>query len=393
MEYIKNFWTVLNNRLWIGIILILGIIAFVLLYISEEQIPNLPLSSGIVAFISAVIGVLLTAFAISVQLSQQSEVEAQKDKDIKIFEQKIRVYAEFTEKMWEMFDGNEITDDDLKELRKICFRKLVFYLNSQQIRQITEQINSIRDKSKGAAGTITNILQNSLKPDQKEKSDQKVKSGDLTKLFDSFDKKEKSEQVVSVIQAQNDNQKQQQVTSEVQFWQFNILNEEKQIKAFKDGNWVLALIEYGEDWRTNLIRQVMPNDVIFLFKRGGAGYIGAFKALDPASKNLESTNYNKDDVKLFDIYGGLDDGADWASNIRVQPIAYNFKGVGYQTVPLKTISRMNNPDRVKFLLNRFNGEDMEWDKNRKDGKGKLDDTTKVDLDESTFSEIIKSFNL
>ena len=114
------------------IILILGIIAFVLLYISEGQFPNLPLSSGIVAFISAVIGVMLTAFAISVQLKQQSAVDMQKDKNIKIYERKIEVYKEFISKLWMIEasrDGkNKNNESSLKvELRKMCFDQLVFF--------------------------------------------------------------------------------------------------------------------------------------------------------------------------------------------------------------------------------------------------------------------------
>jgi len=132
LEYIKNFWSVLNNHLWGVIILILGIIAFVLLYISEGQFPNLPLSSGIVAFISAVIGVMLTAFAISVQLKQQSAVDMQKDKNIKIYERKIEVYKEFISKLWMIEasrDGkNKNNESSLKvELRKMCFDQLVFF--------------------------------------------------------------------------------------------------------------------------------------------------------------------------------------------------------------------------------------------------------------------------
>ena len=378
-----------NWGYWVGAIIVLFIICFELLLFSETQKPSIFISSGIVAIISAIIGVLLTAFAISIQLKQQSDSEAQKDKDIKIFEQKIRVYSEFMEKMWEMFDGgNKVTDEELKELRRICFRRLVFYLNGIQIREITKQIDSIRDTSMKAANEITHILQKSLNPNENEKP------SDLIKLFNSFDKKEftqkeEPEQVVNTVQ--NTIQEQQQVTS-VQYWHFNILIEEQQIEAFKSNNWVLALIEYGEDWRTNLIRQVKPNDVIFLFKRGGAGYIGAFRALNPPAKILETeTTYSEVEYKKYDIYDGLDDGATLASNILVEPIAYNFKGVGYRTVRRRTIERMNDTESVKFLLNRFNGNYL--DDNRLDGKGKFDNGKTVPLNENYFSEIIKNYNL
>jgi hypothetical protein len=380
-----------NLPYWIGAVIVLFVMCFVLLYFSETQYPTNFTSSGIVAIISAVIGVVLTAFAISIQLKQQSDAEVQKDKNIKIFEQKIRVYSEFTEKLWEMFDDGNVTDEELKELRKICFRKLVFYLNGTQIKEIAEQIDSMRDTSRKAAGEITHILQNSIITDENKKS------GDLIKLFNSFDKKEfaekeEPEQGVIIAQNQNTIQEQQQTPTDIQYWHFSILYEDQQIKAFKGNNWVLSLIEYEEDWRTNLIRQVKPNDVIFLFKRGGAGYIGAFRALDPSAKILEADNYSDAECEKYDIYGAMPDGASYASNILVEPIAYNFKGVGYPSVPLKTISRMNNDYNINFLLNKFNGTDL--DESRLAGKGKFDNDTEVkQLNENYFLEIIKNHNL
>jgi ribosomal protein L16 Arg81 hydroxylase len=73
----------------------------------------------------------MTVIVTSILLRQQTETESHKDKDIRIYEQKIKVYSEFVEKMWAMFDDNKITEEEfkekLKELRKICFKQLVFF--------------------------------------------------------------------------------------------------------------------------------------------------------------------------------------------------------------------------------------------------------------------------
>lgn len=382
----KNFW-------------LYGIIAFTLLFVASAvifriyQIEILPSQ-----FYGALIGVVLTVIITYLLLQGQTDQEVKRDKDVKIFEQKIRVYSEFIEKMWAMFDDGKITDEELRELRAICFRRLVFYLDSKQIKDIADQIDSIRDTSMKAAGQITHILQKSLDPD-KQKSldpDKNEKSGDFIKLFNSFDKKElekqeEPEKFETIVE--NAVEQQQQPTNNITYWHFNMLYEKQQIEAFKNENWVLALIEYGEDWRTNAIRQVKLNDVIFLFKRGGSGYIGAFRALEPTSKILEGGNeYTETEKTKFDIYEGLDDGASLCSNILVEPIAYNFKGVGYYTVRRRTIERMNDFEAVKFLLNRFNGKDL--NENQLTGKGKLDnDTTLTTLNENYFSEIIRNNNL
>ena len=379
-----------NKNLWLY-----GIIAFTILFIASAvifkifDVEILPSQ-----FYGALIGVVITVIITYLLLQGQTDQEVKRDKDVKIFEQKIRVYSEFTEKMWSMLDDGTVTDEELKELRTICFRRLVFYLNSEQINEIYKQINHIDfendDTAMKAVGEITHILQNSLN------TDKNVKSGDLIKLFNSFEKKkfEKQEETEEVANnTENVVLQQQQPTNNIRYWHFNMLYEKQQIEAFKKGNWVLALIEYGEDWRTNAIRQVKPNDVIFLFKRGGSGYIGAFRALDPTSKILEGGNeYTETEISKYDIYRGLDDGASLCSNILVEPIAYNFKGVGYYTVRRRTIERMNDFEAVKFLLNRFNGKDL--NENQLTGKGKLDnDTTLTTLNENYFSEIIRNNNL
>jgi hypothetical protein len=123
---------------------------------------------------------------------------------------------------------------------------------------------------------------------------------------------------------------------------------------------------------------VQPNDIVFLFRRGGYGYIGAFRAT--ANKILESESYKKyseDDIKKYDMYKSLEDGATLASNILVEPIAYNFKGVGYYSVRRYTIQRMNDIEAVKFLLNRFNGKELTAE--QISGIGKLDENILVEI--------------
>ena len=405
MKFIKKHLTLL---IAIGGLLVL--ICFALLLIPESQLPTVLQSSGLVAIISAFLGVIMTVAVTAILLDKQSETQkvlikeqsvadAQKDKEAKIYDQKIKVYSEFTSKMWGLFSNMDMDSreklEKYDELRGMCFDKLVFFLSSKRIEELTvvfEKITkNIKDFDHNSLCEITNILKRSLE-DEKEK--EKPNEDYLAKFYDAFEKdiviQEETKPTNTAIQNQNTDQEHQQVPR--QYWHFNILNEEQQIKAFKGNNWVLALIEYGEDWRTKLIEQVKPNDVIFLFKRGGAGYIGAFRALDPPAKILEAeTTYSDAEYKEFDIYNGIDDGATLASNILVEPIAYNFRGVGYYTVRRRTIERMNDMEAVKFLLERFKGKEL--DDNRLAGKGKLDDNTNVKLDENYFSEILKNYNI
>ena len=101
-------------------------------------------------------------------------------------------------------------------------------------------------------------------------------------------------------------------------------------------------------------------DVVFLFRRGGCGYVGAFRPkgwrifeYDDNGKLYETihrfgenevivkdeTSINSD-VTKHDIYGGIKDNADFCSNLIVEPIVYIPEGVGNPNpVYRRTISR------------------------------------------------------
>lgn len=338
------------------------------------------------ALLEAVVTALITYFL----LTGQTASETKRDKDIKIFEQKVLVFSEFTEKMWGILADDSISEVELLELRDICFKKLVFYLDNQEIKDITTQILSIDpendDSGQKAVGEITQILRTSLRENNTENKNNS-ESGNLKTLFNSFKKVKSASKEVRFIEElkipqpinNNDN---------INYWHFNIFDEHKQLQAFVDGNWILSLIEYGEDWRTNAVKQVTPNDIVFLFLRGGYGYIGAFRVKNPAYKILDSENhYDYETIKKYDIYDGLSDGATLVSNILVEPIAYNCNGVGYKSVRRRTIERMLDEESVKFLLNRFNGNDLE--DYRIESKDKFADGTVVkDINKNFFTELV-----
>jgi hypothetical protein len=387
-----------NAPYWLGAVIILFVMCFVLLYFSEAQIPTIFTSSGIVAIISAVIGVVLTAFAISIQLKQQSNAESQKNKDVKIFEQKINVYSKFTQTMWEIVEKNadsvadNAIDNLLKKLREICFKRLIFFLNNDQIKKIAEQIAAIKEDCipTKAASEITQILQESLNNKDRKSRD----AVPLLELYNSFHEEKgiEAEDVQHEIKPKANTQKSNFLVENITYWHFNMY-EKSQIEAFKNNNWVLALIEYGEEWRTNLLKQVKMGDVIFLFQRGGCGYVGAFKAIGNKTLYAEEKN-SKQDIGKYDIYCGLEDGATLCSNIIVEPIAYNYCGVGCKTPRRRTIERINDTDAAEFLLNRFNGNDL--DEEKLSGKDKLDENTPIpinNLDTDYFKKLIEHLEL
>ena len=417
-EKSSKFGKLLKDPRWLWAVLVIFVIGSILLYISEGQFPTMPLSSGIVAFISAVIGVILTIVVTHALLKAQTDNDLERDKDVRIFQKKIEVYSEFTHDMWAIIpEGDQLIDaDKIKVLRNFCFQKLVFYLSPIQVQEIAEQFKKVSPESTNervgrAICTITRILQDNLnsnetrtdtkkkKEKEKEESKRNAAVENLQNLYKSFlidsndnnsvltNPKDKTEKIIpeensNIVTSENTSSKipssdgKQASVFSPTFWHFNIFGNE-QIKALKEGNKVLNLIEYGEDWRTNALKQVKPDDVVFLFLRGGSGYVGAFRVVKRVIKNeqihykilREGEEHTSDDIREYDIYNSLADGATLSSNLFVEPIAYNFSGVGYRTVRRRTIERfVNDPISINYVLNKF-----------KDVENKFDDVTPVNI--------------
>lgn len=145
-------------------------------------------------------------------------------------------------------------------------------------------------------------------------------------------------------------------------WHFNAWGDQ-QFKQFKEPfdkskEIELSLVEYGEYWRTNLLKQVGKGDIIMLFRRGGYGYVGAFEAIGRRIFDFEKgveeilyfgedkprtvENFNAD-VEKYDIYKSKEDGATLCSNLIVKCIAYVPEGVGNPGgVYRRTISRYDS---------------------------------------------------
>lgn len=121
-KFIKENGTVLFVCLFV-----LFTTCFAVVLFSESQVPTPFASSGIVAFISALIGVILTVVVTNILLKRQSEDSEQKEKNMKIFEKKQDVYHGFLDQFKSIINDGKITitsfeenkmaeDDELKDL-------------------------------------------------------------------------------------------------------------------------------------------------------------------------------------------------------------------------------------------------------------------------------------
>lgn len=338
---------------------------------------------------SAFLGAGATAWLTNTLLSNQQESEEAKEKNIKVFENKIQVYSEFISKMWKTLEDDIITDEEIRGIRLDIFNKLIFYFDD--IDKLAEKVDRIKssdmftekiDNSKRTQETILcfSEITEMLRDDVRRSSiGDKAKSiSNLWNKFgiqprDSENETKSNEKIETVNKTISDNiikgsaQQEENASEDSQrmeenTWHFNAWGDE-QFKRIEENiaeskEIELSLVEYGEYWRTNLLKQVGEGDIIMLFRRGGYGYVGAFEAIGRRIFDFEKgeeeilyfgeekprpvENFNAD-VEKYDIYKSREDGATLCSNLIVKRIAYVPEGVGNPGgVYRRTISRYDS---------------------------------------------------
>ncbi|MFP3091555.1 hypothetical protein LQZ21_14655 [Treponema sp. TIM-1] len=388
-----------------GVLIIAAIICLLLMCWSAVQFGAIDPIEMPGSFIGAALGAAITGVITVILLKGQSAAEEKKERAIKIFEKKLMVYSQFMEHLWGMFSDSEVTREELNQLRNICFQQLVFFLDDEQIEGISKQLEKIAYDIDmvgvvAAGAKITSILKENLYPEAvkppKEKEKSKVGKNSLVTLFMSFRKENTfTEYKTDVTPSPEFDSSQQSFESQdvlPRCWHFSMYDE-TQLKVLENdndkGETILALFELGESWRTGYVKQVQPGNIIFLFKRGGSGYIGAFKAI--STEVIEYEEDHEDYNAREDMYNYLNDGcADYAANIIVRPLAFNCKGVGCKSPRRKTIEPINDREAVNYLLTRFSGNDLTEE--QKAGMNKFESGKLVniqDADRAFFKNLVE----
>lgn len=348
------------------------------------------------------------------QRKLQQEVEEaneKRNKELQLRESKIKAYSDFISGMYAILSkpSKDIDNSDLERIRMDIFSKLIFYIDPSTLKELSELSQEIQEvgtsnnsKLFENLSSITSLLRDEVRL-QEDEDDTAPQMINIWKNLSI--KTEAYSDTESTLNSSN---------ISFTFWHFNMLDE-GQIGAFKNGMYELSLIEYnGEIGRTNLVRQVKPNDVVFLFRRGGWGYIGVFlvkgwrvfyndneglREICSVEGKTDFVNVEeiKRDIEKHDIYESISDGATSCANLIVEPLAFDYEGVSYPGGAYRrTISRYDK-DYARKLLARFSANakinkpsfNMLWDE--KDGqKGYI---IKVNSNMERFNKIISEMNI
>lgn len=347
--------------------------------------------------IAVVLSVVFTAVVTNQLLTGQSNNEESREKNIKVYENKIAVYSEFVSKMWSTIkdckkEDDKVDPEKMFALRSEIFNKLIFYLDDLPIKEISAALDNLnvdsdREQNVDAFEKITKVLRSSIKEDEQFQSKTEIKAGirTLWNIFNRYNPDEsesipetqaldKEEPVLdSVPEIPNIVELDRHIQGNCVH--FNMLDDNWQKSIFAKGTKALGLCEYGEVWRTNLIKRCRNNDIVFLYQTGGPGYIGAFLAKGwvvfeaDGNGNVEKevryefdtqksetvveseADINKD-IDSFCARKLINDGCTKVSFLLVEPLVFCEEGVGVISVYRRTISTYDS-QYAWLTLGRF----------------------------------------
>ena len=84
--------------------------------------------------ITAFVGVVISALVTLVLLNGQTKDEEEKERNLKLYNTKLRVYSNFVSNWYNALHDNQITPEELKDLRTMLFGKVFFYVEKQDVK-------------------------------------------------------------------------------------------------------------------------------------------------------------------------------------------------------------------------------------------------------------------
>ena len=313
-------------------------------------------------------------------LKKQSEISEEKEKSIQMYQNKLDAFSEFSKELWSKADFDYL---DLNGVRALLFNKVIFFMTISDVDKLIKIFDDLPSKTSNVNkielfSGLTEVIKKCLDSNRTDIDSEttnldKNKIGELWRSIDKYIEKDESKdnqhqmepvsstQINPIEPSERKNINSIEKFEYKQAWHFAMLGDE-QLDVIGDGKInELSLIEYEEEWRTNLVKQVQENDVVFLFRRGGYGYIGAFRpkgwrifGYDDDEKLYETIHLFGEedvivkeeasvnsDVEKYDIYGSIKDSADFCTNLIVEPIYYlgHESGTNPGGVYRRTISR------------------------------------------------------
>ncbi|MFP3040237.1 hypothetical protein LQZ19_00295 [Treponema primitia] len=113
----------------IFVVVLLGLAVFCLTATNFKIIAfdELPLN-----FMGTFLGAIVTALITVILLNGQSAAEEEKERNVKVFEQKSKVFQEYINTVWTIWEDHKITADEFQNLTTGYYRDLMIYLDDKK---------------------------------------------------------------------------------------------------------------------------------------------------------------------------------------------------------------------------------------------------------------------
>ena len=325
---------------------LIGII-FIVVFVIATILNLFELLQSYQQFVAVLLSAAATYVIVVITISRQSSQQESRDKNIRIYQKKLEVYSKFNALLWSVDDIS-----DFEKVKDMCMQELIFVISENKIQELTEEAKKSVESGHDKILKVFNAINHNEDINNQTAEENTV-------LVESKYELKRPE----IRQIWNDYE-----ASKIQCWHFNAYDVKIQNDALKEGNGFLSLIEYGEDWRTERLKQVKSGDVIFLFNRGGSGYVGLYRATETIVLRMDNDSIYKsldgseekiisaEEASPYDIYYAIGDGATLVSDIKVEAIMtrdHSWNPIGTMR---QTIVRPN-ADNVWELLKYFDSDD------------------------------------
>lgn len=128
---------------------------------------------------AACMGAIVVGVVTLVLMRGQRASEEEKEKSIRLHENKVEAYSRFVGKMYKLLADDKMSCEDFLSLRTEVFGSLIFYLSDDNLGHLLHELSGVSNIHDGEEmvkvfARITNILQDDLdgspyQPDKKER--------------------------------------------------------------------------------------------------------------------------------------------------------------------------------------------------------------------------------
>lgn len=135
---------ILSSRLFVVLLTLLAISLSIFIFgmIYQNELPKL-----VEEINNSTIGGILTAIITVLLLQGQTASEEEKERSVKVFEEKSQKFNEFTNELWKIWEDRSVSLEELTVLMKSVAQNIIPYAKPENSQKILASLNKIADKA------------------------------------------------------------------------------------------------------------------------------------------------------------------------------------------------------------------------------------------------------